>query len=468
MAKKGEDNNLHVYVNDLRTADMVNGAKIEVYDFQMQMIGTGETSQNGTFELFCPRTPFLIIAKKDNDRNYLKTNDASSLSLSSFDVSGVQPEKGIKAFIYGERDVWRPGDSIYLSLFVRDMTGNMPKGHPVQFELINPLGQKTDNQVQPLSPDGLIAFRTKTPDDAITGSYNAIFRIGGASFTKRVRIETIKPNRLKIDLSFENELLGGEADSEKGTLAVKWMNGAVAKNLNSVVECIFRPAKTTFEKYGQYIFDDPSTTYSFETNKVFDGTIDNEGNAEFNFSPGNEIGAPGMLNAVFTARVFEKGGDASIIQKSFRYAPFTEFVGINFPGLKGKDRMLMTDAQNEMKVVTVDMNGRPVNSSVEITLFKISYRWWWESDDEDLGYYISSNHYRPFLTQTITTKGGEGTFNFNIPRDNWGRYLIRATSSSGHSTGKILLIDWPWDYGVKAGNEGATLLSVSSDKEKYN
>ena len=47
------------------------------------------------------------------------------------------------------------------------------------------------------------------PHDAVTGNYKAVFRIGGATFTKRIRIETVKPNRLKINLNFPGEILGG-------------------------------------------------------------------------------------------------------------------------------------------------------------------------------------------------------------------------------------------------------------------
>ena len=135
-------------VNDLITAMPLNGVTIDVFDFQMQQIISGTTDQDGSAALFCERKPFLVIAKKDKDRNYLKINDGSSLSLSSFDVTGSNPENGIKAFIYGERDVWRPGDSIFLSIFIKDMMSDLPPGHPVQFELINPLEQKVDNQVQ--------------------------------------------------------------------------------------------------------------------------------------------------------------------------------------------------------------------------------------------------------------------------------------------------------------------------------
>ena len=468
IAKKGADNVLHIIVNDLLSALPLSEVAIEVYDYQLQQINSGNTDQDGSVSLFCERKPFLLIAKKDKDRNYLKINDGASLSLSSFDVSGTKPENGIKTFIYGERDVWRPGDSIFLSIFIKDMKNDLPPDHPVQFELINPLEQRVDNQVQKLDKSNLLVFITKTAADAVTGNYNAVFRIGGATFTKRIRIETIKPNRLKINLSFPDEILGGGTGSSRGTLNARWLNGAIAGNMKSSVEYILKHTKTEFEKYNQYIFDDPVIDFYSESVNIFDGSTDENGNASLSFDPGKEINAPGMLNAVFTAKVSEKGGDESIIQITYKYAPYPVFVGINLPALKGKSRMLFTDAVNEVNLVTVDEKGRSVKSEVELTIYKISYRWWWESDQENLAYYISNNIYKPVIRQTITTTGGEGSFSFKIDKQEWGRYLIRATSPEGHSTGKILLIDWPWEYGMKGSAEGATLLAISTDKEKYN
>jgi uncharacterized protein YfaS (alpha-2-macroglobulin family) len=468
IAKKGEDNILHVIVNDLLTAMPVSEVSIEVYDYQMQQVVSGNTNQDGFAALFCERKPFLIIAKKDKDRNYLKINDGASLSLSSFDVSGNKPEKGIKAFIYGERDVWRPGDSVFLSVFIKDMTNDLPPDHPVQFELINPLEQKVDNQIQKLDGNNLLVFTTKTSPDAVTGNYSAVFKIGGATFTKRVRIETIKPNRLKINLTFPGDILGGSVQGTTGTLNAKWLNGSVARNLKASVEYILKHTKTEFEKYGQYIFDDPVTGFYSETVNTFDGTIDDNGNATIKFDPGRELNAPGMLNAIFTAKVQEQGGDESITQAIYKYAPYPVFVGINLPGLKGKSRMLFTDTDNEVKVVTVDEKGKPVSIMIEMTVYKLSYRWWWESDAENLAYYISNKTYKPVIRKTITTSGGEASFSFNINKNEWGRYLVRATTPSGHSAGKMLLVDWPWEYGMKGNTEGATLLAVSTDKEKYN
>ncbi len=468
IAKMGEDKKMLVMVNDLITAMPLNGVNVDIFNFQMQKVASGTTNQNGSVSLVCESKPFLVIAKKDKDRNYLKTNDGSSLSLSSFDVSGSTPEKGIKAFIYGERDVWRPGDSIFLSIFIKDMISDLPQGHPVQFELINPLEQRIDNQVQKTGESNLLTFTSKTPDDAVTGNYRALFRIGGATFTKRIKIETVKPNRLKIALTFPGEILGGSDAVTTGTLNVKWLNGAIAKNLNASVEYLLKHSRTVFDKYKEYNFDDPANEFHSETVSIFRGATDVNGNAKITFDPEREMNAPGMLNAVFTARATEPGGDESIIQTTFRYAPYPVFVGINLPGLTGKSRMLFTDADNEIKVVTVDEKGKPVTSEVEIAIYKISYRWWWESDNENFASYISNNEYKPVIRKTITTSGGKGSMTFKVNKKEWGRYLIRATAPSGHITGKILLVDWPWEYGMKENSDAATLLSVNTDKEKYN
>lgn len=468
IAKKGEDDLLHVMVNDLLTALPVKEASIEVFDYQMQLVASGTSDQDGSSSIYCSRKPFLVIVRKDKDSNYLKVSDGSSLSLSSFDVSGTKPEKGIKAFIHGERDVWRPGDSIFLSLFIKDMKNDIPPDHPVQFELINPLQQRVDNQIHKQGGKNLLVIRTKTSPDAVTGSYTARFNIGGASFTKRIRIETIKPNRLKIDLNFPSEILGGKFRGATGRLNVKWLNGSTASNLRTSVEYLLKPAKTEFERYSQYEFDDPAREFWSESVNIFDNSIDENGNAVIRFDPGDYLNAPGMLNALFTVKVQEQGGDESIIQSAYKYAPYPVFAGINIPALKGKSRMLFTDQNIEVKVVTVDETGRPMRSDVEMTVYKLTYRWWWESDDENLAYYISNGIYRPVAEETISTSGGEGTFTFSINKNDWGRYLVRASTPEGHSTGKIVLIDWPWEYGMKGGAEGAALLAVSTDREKYN
>ena len=407
IAKSGSDNNLRVFIRDLRTAEPVEAATVEIYDYQMQSMGSVTTDKSGIAALPCPRKPFLVIARKEKNRNYLSLQDGAALSMSSFDVSGESPQDGIRAFIFTERDVRRPGDTIYVGLIVRDAGSGLPAGHPVHFELYNTKGQRVDEQVTTLNDKGFLTFTTVTSDDAETGNYRAQVRIGAATFTKIIKVETVKPNRLKIKLDFPDAVAGGDNKAMRGALKVTWLNGTTARDMKSTVDLLLRPVKTTFDKYGQYNFDDPAKQFWFDSQTVFDGNINSSGEAVVTFTPDEELNPPGMPSAIFTTRVFEKGGDASINQTVIPYAPYPSFVGMNIPALGATGRILFTDRPNEVRVVTVDKNGKPVRSEVEINVYKLDYRWWWESDDEYLGSYISRGRNNNIFTETITTAGDE-------------------------------------------------------------
>ena len=470
MAKYGSDNSLSVFVTDLLTAKPVPGASIEVYDYQQQLIGNVVTDKQGVAHITCARKPRLAIAKSGNNRNYLSLKDGESLSMSSFDVSGETPVNGIRAFLYTERDVRRPGDTIHLGVIAREFNSTLPENHPVTFELYSPLGQRVDEQTSKLNKEGFVVFTTTTSSNAVTGNYSAKVRIGGATFSKTIKVETVKPNRLKINLTFPSETLGGKNKTIKGTLKTSWLNGSSASGLKSTVEMSFRPITTTFNGYNQYVFDDPvAASYWSSTTKVLDATVDANGQASFSFTPTSDLGAPGMLSAYFLSKVYEKGGDASVSSTSVKYAPYSSFVGINLPSLKSNDRILYTDRDNEVKIATVDKDGKSVDEDVEVIVYKLDYRWWWESGDEYLGAFVSGYREKIAYRDKVKTKGGQATISFNIPKKDWGRYLIRATASSGHSSGKIVLIDWPYEYGIKqGGNDAATMLQINADKEKYN
>lgn len=92
---------------------------------------------------------------------------------------------------------------------------------------------------------------------------------------------------------------------------------------------------TQFKNYGQYIFNDPATDFTTIKTDVFDGILNAEGKAGVTLKVPAATNAPGMLNATFTTRVFEPGGDASIYTQSIPFSPFVSYVGINLNQPKG-------------------------------------------------------------------------------------------------------------------------------------
>lgn len=122
-----------IFVTDLKTTKPLSGISVDVYDYQQQVIGTATTDNDGKAEVKTKEKPFVLVAKNGAQRGYLTLHDGNSLSLSNFDVSGEYVQKGLKGFLYGERGVWRPGDTLHLSFILEDKSKILPAKTSVGF-----------------------------------------------------------------------------------------------------------------------------------------------------------------------------------------------------------------------------------------------------------------------------------------------------------------------------------------------
>ncbi len=471
IAKAGNNNQLKVIVSDMLNTEPLAKVDVEIVNYQQQVIGSAQTDAQGIATINYSKKPFLLIAKYKDQRGYLKLSNGNSLSLSKFDVSGASFKKGIKGFIYGERGVWRPGDSIYVSFILEDKDQLLPKEHPVSFELLDPFGKTVERMVKFNGENHFYKFVTATNADAPTGNYTAKIKVGGATFVKYLKVETVKPNRLKIKFDFGKKLITKRDVSLKGKMEVKWLHGAIAQNMDANVKAEITPIPTHFKAYQDFIFDDPSVDFYSVEQEIFSGKINDQGIAYV--QPNIEVNekSPGMLQATFTTRVFEEGGDFSIDQFSIPYAPYPTFVGIKVPKGDKARGMLLTDQDHHVEVVTVDANGNKVSKNGLIArLYKIEWRWWWQAGDDNIGNYISSKHLTPIFSKTFSTSDGFGSFEFEVKYPDWGRYLLQVESPDGHSTGKVVYIDWPgWAGRAQSENPGgASMLTFSTDKKQYN
>lgn len=471
IAKQGNDKSMVFAVTDLVTTGVLSGVDLEVYNYQRQLLASARTDDKGLARVGLSNVPFLLVAKYGDQRGYLRLDDGSSLSLSRFDVSGSVVEKGLKGFIYGERGVWRPGDSLYLSFILEDKSNSLPKQHPVSFELYNPNQQLVYKSVKTSGLNGFYTFSTATSPEAPTGNWMVKIKVGGATFNKRVRIETVKPNRLKINLDFGTPRLSASEKGIKGTLEASWLHGAVADRLKADVALSFSQVPTVFKEYSEYKFDDPVRNFYPTEYYIFQGRLDSDGKAEFHPDLSMDAKPPGMLRANFKTRVFEESGEFSVDRFSLPYSPYESYVGIKTPKGDKARGMLLVDTTHTVDIVTLDADGNPVSrNDVEVSLVKIRWRWWWDASYENLASYVGTNQQQTIVSKKINTRRGRGEFKFKVEYPSWGRYLVRAIDPvSGHASGKIIYIDWPgWAGRAQRENPGgAAMLTFSTDKSSY-
>jgi len=470
IAKEDADHTLNVFISDLVSTKNLSGVEVFIYNYQQRLIGKSSTNADGQASFSLTGKPFLLVAKKDGQTGYLRLDNGSSLSLSMFNISGQKVRKGVKGYIYGDRGVWRPGDSIYLNFILEDKNNSLPKEHPVVMSLYSPDNQLYSRKILHTSVNNFYDFRTLTTQDAPTGNWLASFKVGGATFSKNLKIETVKPNRLKIKLDFNSKIL--HSDTHSGNLIAKWLHGAPASNLKGIVEMKLSQGHTTFKNYEAYNFDDASKRIYSESKTIFEAKLNANGEAKIPVNISIDD-APGMLRANFKTRVFENGGDFSIDRFSLLYAPYESYVGVKIPKGKGWNDALYSDETNLIPIVSLDEFGKPIDRKrIRIDVYEISWHWWWQrSSNEDLGRYIRSNSSSKILTDFISTHKGKAIYSLKFPKDTWGRKYIKITDPvSGHSTGKVFYTDYKgwWSNPDNAAPGGAEMLTFSTDKKKYN
>ncbi len=468
IAKKGANNNYYFAVTNILTTNPENGANVTIYNFQQQEILTTKTDTEGLAVLNAQNNAAFAIVTKNNHTSYIKLNDGNALSLSKFDVSGNRLQRGLKGYIYGERGVWRPGDSLHLTFMLNDAGNKLPQGHPVKLELTDPNGKLAYKKVTSDNLNKVYVFTVPTSVEDKTGNWNAKVSVGGATFYKGLKIETVKPNRLKIKIDFEDKVLTGN-NPLNGTLDVKWLHGAPAKHVKTEIKAKFSNAYSSFKNYKDYTFNDPTRSFSSEEVIVFDGTVNEEGLANITNKLNVGNNAPGMLNAQFLVRAFENGGDFSMDAFTKQYAPYKSFVGLKSP--KGKAYgSFFTNENQEFNIVVVDAQGNPIKrNGLEVKIYKINWRWWWNSSYDDLASYTSSSYHQAYKNMTLNTDAnGKTSFNLNVPESDKGRFLIRVYDpKSGHATGRTAYFYKNW-YVPSGDKEAAKMLAFAADKEHYN
>lgn len=482
LVKRGSDASYMIAVTDLRTTQSMESVNLEFYDYQQQLIKSVITDNQGMAVIEFDENPFVVIANKGNQRGYLKLMDQNSLPLGRFDVGGKYAQKGLKGFMYGERGVWRPGDSIFLNFILEDKTNKLPKDHPITFELYDVRGTLKEKRVVLDNVNKVYALHTATSLEDPTGNWRAIVKVGGASFTKNLKIETVKPNRLKINMDFGKEKFTTADAKLKGDLQVNWLHGAPASNLTTKVEMHLTSASTYFKKFKDFRFSDPTRRFSQQPKTIYDGPLDENGFTKVEANLNVKKSATGKIRAAFKVRAFEKGGDASADQFSVNYDPFDSYVGVKIPRNKYHEQRIDVKRDGVLNFVAVDGDGNAlIGRKLNIGLYRVKWRWWWDSYNNDLMQYNSSNHkLAKEKTSLVTDIKGKVDWKINV--EEWGRYMVRVCDEeSGHCSGSFFYAGYPWYDDMDGDNEddsdnsnanqqmrqAAAMLSFVSDKEKY-
>jgi uncharacterized protein YfaS (alpha-2-macroglobulin family) len=477
LAKKSLDGRWFVTAGDVKTARPAADVDVEILNYQGRVLASAKTGPDGIAVISNAQgssqsPPAFLSAKSPLGQSYLKISDSLALAVSHFDIAGNRPLDGMRGLIYGERGVWRPGDTIYLTFLLSDPAGTLPADHPVSFEMEDPRGQISGKQTFTSSVDGFYPIAVSTQAGAPTGDWTARVKVGGNVFSKAVKIETVMPNRLKLDLDFGSAPYLESVRTPVG-LEAAWLYGAPAPGLKADVHVTFGDRETSFPGYTDYSFRDPSRIVSGERQRLYEGNLDDEGKANFTMALNAGSTVPGKLTARFLTRVFEPSGTFSSEQVNREFSPYSRYIGLKLPRGDEARNMLLTDTDHAAEILVLDGDGKPVSEDVSLdcAVYKMTWRWWWEKGEDERAEFSSALSHTPVIRDQVQARQGRASWNFQVKYPDWGRYLVVVRDrTGGHSSASIVYIDWPgWAGRAQEGGQGASaMLALTADKQRYN
>lgn len=463
IAKQDEDRGTVVIATDLLSGRPLSGATVSLYDQQQQALFSGNTDASGFVKATTDFRPAFVTVSKNSDVGYLKLDWETALGLSRFDVSGVSATAGLKGVFYADRGVWRPGDSVFLNFVIEDRLAKLPDNYPVNFELYDARGRLLEERTVTPGAGNIYPLHLVTDRDDPTGNWRAVVKAGGQEYQRSLKIETVKPNRLSIDLNFGDQPLSSVNRSVR--VKSSWLHGAPAAGLTADVEMQLRPRYDGFEDWPAYVFHDPARrSFDDSPNVVFDAALNGRGEASFSIPALNER-LPGKMRAGFKTRVYEPGGNFSVDNIQTDYLPYPYLVGVRLPENRWGGQELPIGQASTVELAVVDPEGRPAaGRQLQVGLYEVRWRYWWQDNNDNVSRFNSNDHREAVETYTVTTNGS-GKVNLPVTVNQWGRYLLRACDGDGHCTGDYFYAGSPADG--EGDREAAALLPLQIDREEY-
>jgi uncharacterized protein YfaS (alpha-2-macroglobulin family) len=313
IAKEGREK-MFVFANSIKSATSINGVNVTVYGANNQVLGMGATNNEGVAEIvyirkeFSGFKPAMVIAKTGDDFNYLPFQ-STRVNTSRFDVGGkAYNSTGMDAFIYAERDIYRPGERINANVLLRTKDWKTPGELPVKLKFIMPNGKEMKSFRKMLNEQGSAEVNMDIPTAVITGTYQLELYSGNDVLlsSKNFSIEEFVPDRIKVAVKLGKEILKTGDSTSIDINAVNFF-GPPAANRNYECELQFKQSYFSPGKFNKYDFSLNSKS-SFFDKVLKEGKTDANGNAREGFSVPDIYKNRGILTANIYTTVFDETG----------------------------------------------------------------------------------------------------------------------------------------------------------------
>ncbi len=446
MFAKQAGNDLWVWVHSLSSLAPVAGAELQVLSQNNQTLMTGTTDADGlaVFRAIDEQNegfrPYVVTATRGEDLSFLELT-RRRIPTSDFDVGGsAYLKQGFDAFLYDERGIYRPGETVHLAAIVRAENTTVPPSFPLKLRVTGPDGRILNEQRTTLTDQGAATFDVDVPTEARTGRYTASLLIGDAEEIGRGRfsVEEFIPDRMKVSLNTaEDEYHAGETiqiDVEGMTL---FGPPAAGRRVDTNVEVEAFPF--TPENWKNFSFTDHTKTFSKQRYDLEPATLDDQGRHRYSYTIPKGARPPSALRGVISSTVLEPGGRGVTAYRGILIHPNDTYVGLR------KDEGYAEPGRPvDIEYVVVDPNGQvQANHRLDVTLHHI----YWHTILKEVNgrYRYTSERIEDEVARQRVTSQNEAT-TFQVIPEEYGSYRVQVRDEQTGASASLSFYASGWGY----------------------
>lgn len=469
IAKKS-GNDLLVFANSIKTTQALPNVTVQIVSANNQTLSTVTTDAQGIAKVenlykepmdFSPR---LLYASLGDDFNYLDMQ-ASEVGTSRYEVGGKYVgTDDFDAFLYADRNIYRPGETIHLSGIVRNNQFGIVKDLPVQVKVITPVGKVFHEFQKTLNEQGSFDLDIETPEFAGTGPYTAELSSANGKFIQsyRFNIEEFAPDKIRATVDCDET---GEAGGEVAyTISAEYLFGEPAKGHKYQTDVVLNHIPFMPREYKKFNFSNTSYSNTSFENTFEEGVLDDNGKVTGAFSVPENIKSGGIVEGKLYVSVFDVTGRTVNRLESFKIFPKEHYIGI-----KSNGYYFGTNKDLTFQTIAVNAEEKPFQN-FKIKAKVVKYEWQTvlrKSGDNGQFRYVSEQKEVPVSEQNLIVSGAAREVTVNVKES--GRYQLRIYKDGEED---YVYQDF---YAFSYGNASASSFEIDKegqidivlDKEKY-
>lgn len=448
LIAKHTDQEVLVFANSIMTAAPLPNIDVTLVSTNNQEVYSLKTDASGVarFVDLPKKAPGfqvgMVTALHGEDFNYMHFNQ-TAVSTSRYEVGGLREnETGLQAFVYGDRDLYRPDETMYLKTVVRDQSWAPVKDLPIKLKVLLPNGKDFLNRKGVLSGQGTFETSVKLPASTVTGAYTVeIYTANDVLLnSKNINVEEFMPDRIKVNTNLDKEVANIGSTVRFSAQALN-MFGPPASNRKWETDFSLGRKEVYFKDLPNYTFTlTGRSDISFE-NEVRDGMTDAEGRFSVDIEIPNTYKNVGLLEGKVYSTVFDESGRA--VNRANRFDILTQ------PALYGIGKFdYYVDLRRAVNLPLIAANHKgQVASNARARVQVVRFEWQnvLERDTYSNNYrYVSQRKEIIMTDKGITISGRNAAFPFvpNIAGEYQVRVMPEGTDGSSYVARSFYAYEW--------------------------